>query len=154
MVIEETLKISKRLPERKRALLNLLYTGNWVSDEIAKVLKPFDITPQQFNVLRILKGRQGEACSLKTIQERMISKMSNTTRLVDKLIKKEFVKRTQCETNRRKVDIVITPKGLLALDEISEVVDQSEARMTDQLSTSELEDLNALLNKLRTHTYE
>ena len=154
MVIEETLKISKRLPERKRALLNLLYTGNWVSDEIAKVLKPFDITPQQFNVLRILKGRQGEACSLQTIQERMISKMSNTTRLVDKLIKKEFVKRTQCETNRRKVDIVITPKGLLALDEISEVVDQSEARMTDQLSTSELEDLNALLNKLRTHTYE
>ena len=154
MVIEETLKISKRLPERKRALLNLLYTGNWVSDEIAKVLKPFDITPQQFNVLRILKGRQGEACSLQTIQERMISKMSNTTRLVDKLIKKEFVKRTQCETNRRKVDIVITPKGLLALDEISEVVDQSEARMTDQLSTSELEDLNALLNKLRTYTYE
>ena len=154
MVIEETLKISKRLPERKRALLNLLYTGNWVSDEIAKVLKPFDITPQQFNVLRILKGRQGEACSLQTIQERMISKMSNTTRLVDKLIKKEFVKRTQCETNRRKVDIVITPKGLLALDEISEVVDQSEARMTDQLSTSEFEDLNALLNKLRTHTYE
>jgi len=154
MVIEETLKISKRLPERKRALLNLLYTGNWVSDEIAKVLKPFDITPQQFNVLRILKGRQGEACSLQTIQERMISKMSNTTRLVDKLIKKEYVKRTQCETNRRKVDIVITPKGLLALDEISEVVDRSEARMTDQLSTSEMEDLNALLNKLRTHTYE
>jgi DNA-binding MarR family transcriptional regulator len=154
MIIEETLKISKRLPERKRALLNLLYTGNWVSDEIARVLKPFDITPQQFNVLRILKGRQGEACSLQTIQERMISKMSNTTRLVDKLIKKEYVERTQCETNRRKVDIVITLKGIVALEEISEVVDRSEARMTDQLSTSELEDLNALLNKLRTHTYE
>ncbi|WP_019038521.1 MarR family winged helix-turn-helix transcriptional regulator [Psychroflexus tropicus] len=154
MIIEETLKISKRLPECKRALLNLLYTGNWVSDEIARVLKPFDITPQQFNVLRILKGRQGEACSLQTIQDRMISKMSNTTRLVDKLIKKEFVERTQCESNRRKVDIVITAKGLEALKEISRVVDQSEARMTDQLTTSELENLNALLNKLRTDTYE
>lgn len=153
MIIEKELKISKQLPEYKRSLLNLLFTGNWVSDEITSVLKPFDITTQQFNVLRILKGRKGEACSLQTIQERMISKMSNTTRLVDKLIKKNFVKRTQCEENRRKVDIIITEEGLKALEAIGEVVEAAELNMTSQLSNEELKQLNLLLNKLRTEQY-
>lgn len=150
MIIEKELKISKRLPESKRALLNIMFTSNWITDEITSVLKPFDITTQQFNVLRILKGRQGEPCSLQTIQDRMISKMSNTTRLVDKLIKKNYVERTQCETNRRKVDIIITEEGIKALDVINVAVDASEAKLTQNLSTTELEQLNRILNKLRT----
>jgi len=150
MIIEKELKISKQLPECKRALLNLLYTGNWITDEITSSLKPFDITTQQFNVLRILKGMKGDPCSLQTIQERMISKMSNTTRLVDKLIKKDFVQREQCESNRRKVDIMITVEGEKALEVINEVVDESESMLTENLSQDELKQLNSLLNKLRT----
>lgn len=149
MVIEKELKISKKLPECKRALLNLLFTGNWINDEITSILKPFDISTQQFNVLRILKGMKGEPSSLQTIQERMISKMSNTTRLVDKLIKKNYVQRVQCETNRRKVDITITEEGLKALDVINFEVDKAESKMTDNLTTKELEQINNLLNKLR-----
>lgn len=154
MIIENELKISKQLPECKRALLNLLFTGNWITDEITSVLKPFDITTQQFNVLRILKGMKGEPCTLQTIQERMISKMSNTTRLVDKLIKKDYVVREQCETNRRKVDITITEKGIKMLDVINKSVDEAESQMTNNLTEVELNQINELLNKLRTKTYE
>lgn len=154
MIIEKELKISKRLPECKRALLNLMFTGNWITDEITTTLKPFDITTQQFNVLRILKGRKGEACSLQTIQKRMINKMSNTTRLVDKLIKKNYVEREQCETNRRKVDITITKEGIEALEIINKAVDEAETKMTDRLTETDLKELNKLLNKLRTEHYE
>jgi DNA-binding MarR family transcriptional regulator len=154
MIIEKELKISKQLPECKRALLNMLYTGNWITDEITSALKPFDITTQQFNVLRILKGKKGQACSLQTIQERMISKMSNTTRLVDKLISKNYVQREQCESNRRKVDITITEEGIRALEVINEAVDAAESKITNNLNQTELKDLNDLLNKLRTKTYE
>lgn len=153
MIIEKELKISKQLPECKRALLNLLFTGNWITDEITSILKPFDITTQQFNVLRILKGMKGEPCTLQTIQERMISKMSNTTRLVDKLIKKDYVKREQCETNRRKVDITITEKGIKNLNVINISVEKAESEITDNLSETELKQLNVLLNKLRTKRY-
>lgn len=149
MIIEEELKITKKLPECKRALLNLLFTGNWINDEITSILKPFDISTQQFNVLRILKGMKGKPSSLQTIQQRMISKMSNTTRLVDKLIKKGYVQREQCEDNRRKVDITITEEGTKALDTINHEVEKAESTMTDKLTNKELEKLNMLLNKLR-----
>ena len=149
MIIEEELKITKKLPECKRALLNLLFTGNWINDEITSILKPFDISTQQFNVLRILKGMKGKPSSLQTIQQRMISKMSNTTRLVDKLIKKGYVQREQCEANRRKVDITITEEGIKALDTINHEVEKAESTMTDKLTNKELEQLNMLLNKLR-----
>jgi DNA-binding MarR family transcriptional regulator len=149
MVIEKELKISKELPESKRALLNLLFTGSWVTDEITFVLKPFDISTQQFNVLRILKGMKGKPSSLQTIQGRMINKMSNTTRLVDKLIKKGFVEREQCETNRRKVDITITSQGIENLSIITTAVDNAEMNIIENLSSKELRNLNLLLNKLR-----
>lgn len=149
MIIEEELKITKKLPECKRALLNLLFTGNWINDEITSILKPFDISTQQFNVLRILKGMKGKPSSLQTIQQRMISKMSNTTRLVDKLIKKGYVQREQCEDNRRKVDITITEEGIKALDTINHEVEKAESTMTEKLTNKELEKLNMLLNKLR-----
>lgn len=153
MIIEKELKITKKLPECKKALLNLMYTGNWINDEITSILKPFDISTQQFNVLRILKGMKGNPSTLQTIQERMISKMSNTTRLVDKLIKKNYVQREQCESNRRKVDITITEEGIKALDIINVAVDEAESKITNNLSHQELEHLNHLLNKLRTKTY-
>lgn len=130
-------------------IINLLYTENWISDRISSELKTYDISIQQFNVLRILKGQGGKPANLSTIQERMVSKMSNTTRLVDKLIKKDLVKRIICETNRRKVEITITENGNNFLDKISPVMDNFEKKITSNLSKEELNILNNLLNKLR-----
>ena len=149
MIVEEKLKISTELPDSKRVLLNVLYTSNFVTDEITSALRPFDITTQQFNVLRILKGINPKSCSLQCIQDRMISKMSNTTRLVDKLIAKHLVKREQCESNRRKVDITITEQGLEALKFIDKAVDTAEQRLAASLTEKELQLLDSLLNKLR-----
>src|SRR5690606_4202041 len=100
--------------------------------------------------LRILRGKKGETTNLQDIQTRMISKMSNTTRLVDKLISKSLVKRNICKLNRRKVEIFITENGLQLLQSIDPLIEESEVQMTAPLSPQELETLINLLNKLRT----
>ncbi|WP_299213668.1 MarR family transcriptional regulator [uncultured Aquimarina sp.] len=149
MNIEDIIKTKKELPLSRKVIVNLLYTENWISDQINSELKVYDISIQQFNVLRILKGQEGKPANLSTIQERMVSKMSNTTRLVDKLIKKDLVKRVTCESNRRKVEITITEQGHKFLEEVSPAMNNFEKRITSNLSQEELITLNNLLNKLR-----
>ncbi|WP_378177326.1 MarR family winged helix-turn-helix transcriptional regulator [Aquimarina sp. SS2-1] len=149
MNIEDIIKTKETLPLSRKAIVNLLYTENWISDQINSELKIYDISIQQFNVLRILKGQKGKPANLSTIQERMVSKMSNTTRLVDKLIKKDLVKRVLCLTNRRKVEITITENGKKFLEKVSPVMNDFEKRITSSLSDEELITLNNLLNKLR-----
>lgn len=149
MNIENIIKTKTELPLSRKVIVNLLYTENWISDQINSELKVYDISIQQFNVLRILKGQQGKPANLSTIQDRMVSKMSNTTRLVDKLIKKSLVKRATCETNRRKVEITITDEGQKFLEQVSPAMNDFEKRITSNLSQEELVLLNNLLNKLR-----
>lgn len=149
MKIEDHIQSSQQLSTEKKVLINLLYTGNWLNEVISEKLKDFDISTQQFNVLRILKGRKGKPANLSTIQERMIAKNSNTTRLVDKLIKKELVTRKKCPTNKRKVEILITNAGLQFLDQVNEVVENKEIEIVQHMSNNDLENLNELLNKLR-----
>ena len=149
MTIEETLKTSDKLPESRRLILNLLVTTNYINDRVAEALKPFEISMPQFNVLRILRGQKGKPANLSTIQERMVSKMSNTTRLVDKLIAKKLVERIICEANRRKVEISITEQGLEFLKEVDPVIDAIEKEMTNKLKSEEIEFLNTRLNVLR-----
>lgn len=98
--------------------------------------------------MRILRGQKGAPANLNTINERMVTKMSNTTRLVDKLIIKDFVARQICEKNRRKVEIFITEKGLVALAEIDSIMSQTEQLILEGFKESELVQLNELLNKL------
>lgn len=147
--IAEILKTKSSLPLEKRTVLNVSFTSINFKDGILSVLKPYEISLEQFNVLRILRGKNGEPSNLKDIQDRMISKMSNTTRLVDKLILKNYVERFICEKNRRKVDIYITKEGLKLLDILDPIVDKKEKELTDNLNTEELETLNLLLTKLR-----
>ncbi|WP_299438009.1 MarR family transcriptional regulator [uncultured Aquimarina sp.] len=149
MNIEDIIKTKTELPLSRKAIVNLLYTENWISDQINSELKVYDISIQQFNVLRILNGQQGKPANLSTIQDRMVSKMSNTTRLVDKLIKKNLVKRVTCPTNRRKVEITITNEGQKFLEQVSPAMNNFEKRITSNLSQEELILLNNLLNKLR-----
>ena len=147
--LEDILKISTKLPIRKKTVLNITHSSIWMKDEVLSVLKPFEISIEQFNVLRILRGKKGNPTNLQDIQDRMISKMSNTTRLVDKLILKGYVERFTCEKNRRKVDIFITNTGLDILKEIDPIIEKTEHKITSNLTETELETLNTLLTKLR-----
>ncbi|MEM9649616.1 MAG: MarR family transcriptional regulator, partial [Bacteroidota bacterium] len=108
---------------------------------------PFDISEQQFNVLRILRGQRGNPANLSTINERMVTKMSNTTRLVDKLILKGLVDRRVCPDNRRKVEIMITHEGKKLLSQLDEVMQDTEKKILKSFTNKELEQLNSLLDK-------
>jgi len=149
MKIEDLLKTSGQISETKKLVLNLIVTANFLSEEMQEVLKPYGVSSQQFNVLRILRGQKGKPANLGTIQERMVSKMSNTTRLVDKLIEKGFCQRITCPSNRRKVEITITEAGQELLKEIDPLVESMENRFSEKLTTKELTDLNNKLNELR-----
>ena len=130
------------------SILSILKTNLRINKKLNDVFKKYEISEQQFNILRILRGQRGKPSSLKTIQKRMVHLMSNTTRLVDKLILKDFVSRETCESNRRKIDIFITDKGLKFLNEINPVIDKSEELMTANLSEEEKNILTKLLNKI------
>jgi DNA-binding MarR family transcriptional regulator len=147
--LNEILKTKADLPLSQVSVINLFYTSNCIKDDLLLRLKPFDLSLEQFNVLRILRGQKGKTINLQDIQERMVSKMSNTTRLVDKLIKKKFVNRTICKSNRRKVEILITDIGLETLAEVDPLIDAAEKNITKKLTHEELTQLNTLLIKLR-----
>ena len=110
--LNKKLKTSAQLPLSRQTVINVFLTNNLVKNQMLEVLKPHDLSIEQFNVLRILRGQKGNPLNLQDIQERMVNKMSNTTRLIDKLILKDFVKRTECKMNRRKIEILITNTGL------------------------------------------
>lgn len=130
------------------SILSILKTSLRINKKLNDVFKKYEISEQQFNILRILRGQRGKPSSLKTIQKRMVHLMSNTTRLVDKLILKDFVLRETCKFNRRKIDIFITDKGLKFLNEINPIIDKSEELMTTNLSEEEKNILTKLLNKI------
>lgn len=121
--IEQLLKTNSSLPLSKKTVVALLYTSNFINSKLNDVLKPYDVSIQQFNVLRILRGQNGQPASLTIVQERMISKMSTTTRLVDKLIKKGFVEKDINIENRRKTDIHITKDGLNFLVKANDLIE-------------------------------
>lgn len=149
MSIEEDIKSTVKLQNNQKTVINLVYTSNWLKEKSKVFYNDYDISSEQYNVLRILRGQKGNPANLSTIQERMLNKMSNTTRLIDKLIKKELVTRQNCESNRRKIEIYITKKGLTLLAELDSIVDANNKELTKNLNTNELEILNTLLDKLR-----
>lgn len=148
MNVEAKIKTDKSIPIRSKTIIHLSLVQTKINETIHVALKPFDISLQQFNVLRILRGQKGVPANLNTINERMVTKMSNTTRLVDKLIIKDFVARQICEKNRRKVEIFITEIGLEALHEMDAVMTQTEHKLLEGFTENELSKLNELLYKL------
>ncbi|MBT8296081.1 MAG: MarR family transcriptional regulator [Gramella sp.] len=149
MNIEEQLKTNTKLPESRKLVLNMIVTASYISEKLAEALKPFEVSNQQFNVLRILRGQKGKPANLSTIQDRMVNKMSNTTRLVDKLLDKGYCERIICPSNRRKVEIRITEAGLILLEEIDPVIDKVEDDFAGKLNEKEINTLNTKLNELR-----
>ncbi len=148
MTVEEVTK-ADNITIEKRTALNVLITQNELSEQLNDILKPFAISVEQFNVLRILRG-QNKPTNMFTIQDRMIAKKSNTTRLVDKLLLKNFVIREVCTENRRKIEVAITTEGLKLLTTLDPLVTNYEKLFADKLSADELITLNKLLEKYRT----
>jgi DNA-binding MarR family transcriptional regulator len=149
MKIEDVIKTTTILNNSKRIILNVLYAQNVINEKFNEVLRPYDLSGEQFNVLRILRGQKGNPANMSVIQERMIAKTSNTTRLVDKLLLKKFVTRKVCLENRRKIEVLITQKGLLVLEELEPKVVEHEQHFSKNLNIEELEQLNRLLEKYR-----
>ena len=127
----------------KHAIISILKTSAFISEILLSGLKPYEISEQQFNVLRILRGQKGIAANLSTVQDRMVHKMSNTTRLIDKLIQKKLVKRNVCIKNRRKIELFITEDGLDLLKKIDPISDEIEKKILSNISS---QDLNSLIS--------
>lgn len=150
MKIEEIIKSENSLSVEKKTVLNIMFTHHIVSDKFNELLKIYELSTEQFNVLRILRGQKGKPANMSIIQERMIAKTSNTTRLVDKLLLKGLVFREVCMHNRRKMEVTITEKGLELLKILDPEVIKHEKAFASNMTSDELETLNQLLEKFRT----
>jgi DNA-binding MarR family transcriptional regulator len=150
MNIEQVLQTEVVLPMPKKTVLNILYAQHFVSDRLSEICKAHDLSVEQYNVLRILRGQKGLPTNMQNIQGRMIARTSNTTRLVDKLVAKKWVNRELCLHNRRKMDVLITEEGLAVLAALDPLIDEIERRLAANLTTMELKQLNILLEKYRT----
>lgn len=131
--------------------VNIIFTAAWLNQRTTEALKPFELSIQQFNILRILRGRRGKPSTVKLLTQRMIDKMSNASRLVDRLKDKGFVDRQECSTDRRRVDIVITQRGLDQLARASRAVEEATMRHFEQLSDEQLDDLSYMLDVVRNY---
>lgn len=133
--------------EFQKATINLIYTHNWLALKMKSFFKPHKITVQQYNVLRILKGAQ-KPLSTSDIRDRMIEKMADTSRLVERLSVKGWVKREACCGDKRLVDVTITQAGLDYIAEL-EGIDQHVESIYENLSEDEANTLNDILDKMR-----
>ncbi len=148
MKLEDEIQQKKFKSIQHKLMLNLVYTTNWITSKQGSFFKDSDITSQQYNVLRILRGQHPNPCSIKLIKERMLDRMSDASRIVDKLNTKKLLIRRECPNDRRSVDIIITDKGLellRSLDHIDDISIQTLKSLTDD----EVNTLNDLLDKLR-----
>jgi DNA-binding MarR family transcriptional regulator len=146
--LEDEIHQKKFSSEFQKLTINLIYTNNWIASKHAEYFKNSDITIQQYNVLRILRGQFPNPSSVKLIKERMLDKMSDASRIIDKLKIKKLVVRKECPMDRRSVDILITEKGLELLKSL-DAVDEAPKELFKSLTISEIKTLNDLLDKLR-----
>jgi len=136
---------SKFANNRIKALLNIVYTANWITSHQNEFFKSFGISPQQYNILRILKGA-GEPLNVQIIKERMIERAPNATRLMDKLCAKKYIERCPSEYDRRVVKIAITEEGKTLLEKIPENFNKD---LLKNLTEDEAEQLSNFLDKMR-----
>lgn len=149
MKLEDELKQKKFKDEFQKLFLNIMFTGNWLNSQSIKAFKPFGISPQQYNVLRILRGQHPQAITVNQIADRMLDKNSNASRLIDKLVLKSLVDRQICEKDRRQMDIVITDKGLLLLDQMDKEISSLDQDIAKKVSKKDAQYLNDILDGIR-----
>jgi len=137
MKLEEAINQTQFVDAYHKLAINILYSSSWLTNVTSDVLKPYGISWQQFNILRILRGLKGEPASVKLLSTRMIDRMSNASRLVDKLKSKGLVDRVACAEDRRCVEIFLTRKGLAVVDKASE---EMETAITQNMNGISIED--------------
>jgi len=150
MSLGKDINQTKFRSEYSKAMLNILFTNNWLTEKTRNHLDRFDLTTQQFNILRILRGA-GSPLSTLQIRQRMLDKMSDTSRIVDRLVKKKLVEKVVCPSDRRLVDVTISDKGHSLLAEI-DVLEPEWETLFFNLTEEEASELNRLLDKLRNST--
>jgi len=147
MGIEQDIQQSNFRNEFQKMGINLLFTANWLNEQIGKMLSEEGVTQQQYNILRILRGSATPLSTLK-IRERMLDKMSDTSRIVDRLIAKELVVKNTCEKDKRLVDITLSPKGLDLVDQLDRYNERIDALLKG-INESEAQMMNQILDKIR-----
>lgn len=147
MSIEKDISQRKFKTEFQKAMVNLIFTHNWMTERMKQFFEQADLTSQQFNILRILRGA-GQPLSTLQIRQRMLDKMSDTSRIVDRLIKKGLVKKVICKTDRRLVDVSITEKGMKLLEKLDDMQDTLDGILSN-LNEADAKQLNKLLDKIR-----
>jgi len=148
MSIEEEIKQSKFKSPHQKAVLNLLYTANWIQNKQRELFEPFGITGQQYNMLRILRGQQSKPISAVEIKSRMLDKNSDVSRLLDRMIGKKLVKKSQCPNDKRATEISITEAGLHLLNKLDAAIDNMDSHYL-KLSKEDAKKLSDLLDKAR-----
>ncbi|MFC1492584.1 MarR family winged helix-turn-helix transcriptional regulator [candidate division KSB1 bacterium] len=149
MELEKEIVVSNFRNEYHKAVVNLKYTGNWISMKTNSILKPYGISNQQYNVLRILRGQHPKPATVNLLIERMLDKSSNASRIVDKLKSKGLADRITSASDRRAVDVFITKKGLEILTSLDSDIINVEEGISKNLDNKETIELNRLLDKLR-----
>lgn len=149
MKIEEAIKQGRFGSNFHKAVVNLIYTSNWLRDAHTDLFRKYGILSQHFNALRIIKGRHPKPVSAGEIKDVLLDKASDVTRLLDKLVTQGYVKRQLCEYNRRKMDITLTPRGLQLLEELEGPLNAFYEELATRLSAEEALLLSDLLDKIR-----
>ena len=150
MGIEKDIQQTNFRNEFQKMGINIIYTANWLNEKMGQILATEDITQQQYNILRILRGSDAPLSTLK-IRERMLDKMSDTSRIVDRLIVKGLVEKTACIKDKRLVDITVSKKGLQLLEKLDTLNDHIDAVLKG-VSEKEANTMNQILDKLREHS--
>jgi DNA-binding MarR family transcriptional regulator len=146
MTLEEEIKQTKFKSQTQKAIINILFTAGWIGNDHHRFFKKYEISSQQFNILRILRGQNENPASMGLLQGRMLDRMSNASRLVEKLKQKGLVDRRECKIDRRQVDVSITKKGLDLLEEIGSKLDDN---LIETITEEEAIALNRILDKFR-----
>ncbi len=149
MKLEDELKMQQFTDNFQRAYLNIIFTANWMETNMQQKLKHFNITAPQFNVLRILRGQKGKPMSAYAIQERMIHRTSNVTRILEKLVEKNLVTRENSTVNRRMIDVKLTEQGLQLINSTDALARDAYNQMAAVLSEQEAEKMGDWLDKIR-----
>jgi DNA-binding MarR family transcriptional regulator len=147
MGIEKDIQQTNFRNEHQKLGINIMYTANWLNEKIASILSQEDITQQQYNILRILRGADKPLSTLQ-IRARMLDKMSDTSRIVDRLVAKELVEKNTCPTDKRLVDVVLSKKGFAMLEKLDQLNHHLDALMKG-ISEKDANTMNQLLDQLR-----
>lgn len=148
MELEKEIQQSKFQSEYQKLLLNIIFTASWLNLRNTQRLKPYGISPQQYNILRILRGQHPKSATVTLLTERMLDKNSNASRLVEKLRLKQLLDRCECPEDRRAVNVRITDKGLALLQKLDQTDEEFRKDFT-HISEEEARLVNRILDGVR-----